>query len=82
MYIVVMGFTPLAVAVIFLGGAYTMGWLEDRDWRKRLGRFRDCDRDDSEHRQIMPGRKIGIIFQTHGTGEGEYHDGTPEDMDA
>jgi len=53
---------------------------EDRDWRKREGRFRDIDRDTADRHQIRPGPPPEVRLQTHR--EGGYHDGSAADVDS
>jgi hypothetical protein len=38
---------------------------ERREWKHRLGRFRECERDTDERQQVMPGPEIPVSDQTH-----------------
>lgn len=42
-----------------------MGIIEDREWHKRRGRFKDCDDDEPGRVQIKPGLLIPVERQTH-----------------
>jgi hypothetical protein len=57
--------------------------FEDREWRHRRGRFKDCEPDTEDRPQIRPGLQPSITLQTHNRiAGGEYHDGTTANMDA
>jgi hypothetical protein len=53
-----------------------MGFLHDREWVKRRGRYKDCDADTRDRHQIRPGPQVPDSEATHGHGgEVDYHDG-------
>jgi len=55
---------------------------ERHEWKKRLGRFRLCERDAPGMEQVMPGKLASSDQQTHTKAGDEYRDGAPENMDA
>jgi hypothetical protein len=69
------------VVTVQNGDPVTPGALEEREWKKRHGRFRDMEKDTEERPQVMPGPEPPVMEQTH-TRRGEgYADGTSTNMD-
>ena len=60
-----------------------MAFGEDRDWRKRQGRFRNCERDEPDRMQIKPTKRPDdVMRETHAHDPGGgYRDGLATDMD-
>jgi hypothetical protein len=56
--------------------------FEDKEWRHRRGRFKDCEPDTEERPQIRPGLQPSVTLQTHTKVGEEFHDGATEDMDS
>ena len=52
---------------------------EEREWRRRRGRFVNCDEDTPDQRQVLPGVQPSVSLQTHGK---DYHDGATEGVDS
>jgi hypothetical protein len=55
--------------------------VEALEWKRRRGRFKDCDEDTEERPQIMPGLQPKPELQTH-TRTGEDDRGAPTYMDS